>query len=122
MSGIDPLQQGADLMGPVVDMLVERVAHRVAELILDRLGHSSCQEVGEEELLDVEAAARYLSLSKSTIYKLSSSGRLNTVKMGTRSRFRRRDLNHYIKENHRSSDKIVELAAEARSRVTKRLR
>ena len=109
-------------MNSVIDVLVERVAHQVAQLVSDQIGRTSGQDRGEEELLDVDAAARYLSLSKSTVYKLSSTGRLDTVKMGARSRWRLRDLDHYIEENHRSSGKIVELAAEARTRVAKRPR
>ena len=103
-------------MSAVVDLMIDRLAHRVADMVLERIGNICSPETEGEDLLDVEGAAQYLSLSKSTVYKLSSSGQLDTVKMGARSRFRRSDLDRYVEENHRGSGKIVALAAEARSR------
>lgn len=64
--------------------------------------------------MDVAEAAEYLNLAISTVYKLSSSGRLASVKFG-RLMFRRVDLDAYIAEHRRDGRQVVALATTARS-------
>jgi len=47
-------------------------------------------------LLDAEAAARYLSCSRSTIYKLLTTGDLRGVKVGRSRRFTPSELQAYV--------------------------
>lgn len=88
MSGTNPLQrEREDLVGSIIDLLVERMAHRVAELVSDQLGRIGDQVLGEDELLDVDAATRYLSLSRSTIYALSIVGKIPEARLVERQLF-----------------------------------
>jgi excisionase family DNA binding protein len=53
----------------------------------------------ESPLLDADAAAAYLSVSKGYLYKLTSQRRLGFVKYGQSLRFRRKDLDAFIEEH-----------------------
>lgn len=59
---------------------------------------SSSEHTNEqaESLLSVEAVARALSLSKSTVYTLCWEGQLPSMKLGRRRMIRRSDLIAYI--------------------------
>jgi len=94
MSGASPLQGGGeDLLSSVIDVLVERVAHRVAELVMDQNGRTSGQVQGEEDQqLDVDVAARYLPPSRSTIYALSTVGKIPEAQLVGRQPFGVEDL------------------------------
>jgi excisionase family DNA binding protein len=73
-------------------------------------------------LLNVEQAAAYLSLSPSTVYKLSSRGELPHVKLGGRLRFRRGDLDAYIERHKAGRDEVLAHARSARAREKNRRR
>lgn len=53
------------------------------------------------ELLDIHEAARYLTVSERTIYREIQRGRLRVVKMGGATRFRRAELDRYIRAAER---------------------
>lgn len=53
------------------------------------------------ELLDIHEAARYLTVSERTIYREIQRGRLRVVKMGGTTRFRRAELDRYIRAAER---------------------
>ena len=92
MSGVGPFKKGDGLMGSAIEEVVERLAHRGAELIFDQIGCISSQEQGEEEqLLDVDVAARYLPPSRSTIHALSIVKRISEAQLVGRQPFRVED-------------------------------
>ncbi len=105
-----------DLLDAGLEELVETVAARTAELVLQRLTSNErmADEPSHQGLLNVGEAAAYLSLSVSSMYKLSSSGRLTSVKMGGRLRFRRSDLDRYVAGHRRGQNVVEELARKAR--------
>ena len=50
----------------------------------------------EQELLSLEAAAEFLCVSKSTLYRLLGQGKLHGMKAGKQWRFRKEDLVAYM--------------------------
>ena len=85
----------------VLDVLADRVAARIGEHLAGGVhdkGASQCAG-----LVDVRGAASLLSLSASTIYKLSAAGRIPGVHLGSRLLFRVKDLEDYVNRNwHRA--------------------
>lgn len=70
--------------------LIEAVAQRTAEILEERLPHRP------EPYLDVDGAAEYLACSRDRIYDLCRDGRLTPYKDGSRSLFRRGDLDEWL--------------------------
>jgi excisionase family DNA binding protein len=54
--------------------------------------------VGDRILLDVRTAAAVLSLGKTTVNELAAAGQIRSVKVGRRTLFRRRDLEHFASQ------------------------
>jgi len=61
-------------------------------------------------LLGVEAAAKRLGLSTSTVYKRGQRGHLPCIKDGSRVLFRPADLDAYAEARRRSPDRVRALA------------
>jgi excisionase family DNA binding protein len=60
----------------------------------------------KDRLMDVQEAAGYLGIKPKTIYNLSSKGDIPKLKAGGALRFRRSDLDRWLKEgakNQRSA-------------------
>jgi len=57
---------------------------------------SEVSEMPDRELLSLEAAAEFLYVSKSTMYRLLTQGKLHGMKAGKQWRFRREDLVAYM--------------------------
>lgn len=55
------------------------------------------------ELLDLEEAAGYLSVSRRTVYREVRRGKLRMVKVGGSTRFRKSELERYIKASEQGS-------------------
>ena len=106
-----------DLLSAGLEEVVEMLAERTAEILLQKMkldqGAFGAVDMGAE-MMDVMQAAEYLRLSSSTLYKLSSRGKLAVVKLGGRVRFRRADLDAYVAEHRRDGKKVLTLATEAR--------
>jgi excisionase family DNA binding protein len=66
--------------------LVEAIARQVADELAERMPDRP------EPYLNVEQAAEYLAAPKSRVYDLVRDGRLTPYKDGSRSLFRREDL------------------------------
>ncbi|TCM54940.1 excisionase family DNA binding protein [Rhizobium sp. PP-F2F-G48] len=58
--------------------------------------------------MSIQSAAKYLSLSRSGIYRLINSGTLNRVKIGGRSVIRRADADALLGASHDSSVALTE--------------
>lgn len=71
--------------------LVEEVAQRAAELVLERLGQASASSP-ESELVGVEEAAAFLRAKPQRVYDLLSAGRLTRHKDGARVLVSRAEL------------------------------
>ena len=83
---------GAALSLAIPEALVEAVAQRVAELLVERLP----AQHGPEPWLDVDAAAVYLACRPHRVYDLVAEGRVRCAKDGRRSLFRREWLDVYL--------------------------
>jgi excisionase family DNA binding protein len=77
----------------VVDGLVATISERVLEE-LSRRQPDTCNGL----YMNTEQAARYLACSHQRIYDLVSAGRLSAFKEGTRSLYRRDDLDALVQE------------------------
>jgi excisionase family DNA binding protein len=69
--------------------VVESVAERTAEIVIERLGEP-------DGYMDVEGAARFLSCPKSRIYALTSAARVPHHRDGTRLLFDRGELRRWV--------------------------
>jgi excisionase family DNA binding protein len=65
------------------DLLVERLAQRVVELLDER-------DASPPPLLDAAQAARYLGIDRSAVYAMAKDGRLPAIKLGDTDRPRLR--------------------------------
>jgi len=72
------------------DKLVERIAHRAAELVADR------EAATASPWLDTQGAADYLAAKPSRIHDLVQLGHLHPHRDGRRLLFRREDLDAYV--------------------------
>ncbi len=50
-------------------------------------------------LVDMESAAKYLSIKKSSLYQLCMRKQITVVKIGRLNKFRKSDLNNFISQN-----------------------
>ena len=66
-----------------------------------------------EQLLSIQQAAEFLSLSVPTLYSKVSKGELPVMKRGKRLYFSRTELMEYIKEGRKKSNAEIEAEAEA---------
>lgn len=73
------------------DELLERLAHRVADLLADRDAPAEA-----EGFLDVTGAANFLACPPSRVYALTSAGRLPVHRDGSRLLFTRDELRDYV--------------------------
>ena len=74
-----------------LDELVERVAQRAADIVVER---QEAQAV--EPYLSVEEAASYLACKSKRVYDLTSQRRVPFLKDGSRVLLRRSDLDAYL--------------------------
>ncbi|MGR3309276.1 MAG: helix-turn-helix domain-containing protein [Candidatus Brocadiales bacterium] len=56
-------------------------------------------EIVKNGLLDMEEAALYLNIKKSTLYQMSMRHQIPVVKIGRLNRFRKVDLDAFINSN-----------------------
>ena len=66
-----------------------------------------------EQLLSIQQAAEFLSLSVPTLYSKVSKGELPVMKRGKRLYFSRTELMEYIKEGRKKSNAEIEQEAKA---------
>ena len=62
----------------------------------DRISNSTTAVAGPDELLTLDDAAEYLSVSKPTLYRMLERGDVKASKVGRQWRFRRSDLDIYL--------------------------
>ncbi len=53
----------------------------------------------DEGMMGMDQAAKYLSIKKSTLYQLRSRKKITVVKIGNLNKFRKADLDDFIKQN-----------------------
>ena len=55
-----------------------------------------------EELLTLEELARYLKISKPTLYKMVEKGRIPALKIANQWRFKKDDINRWLEKQRKS--------------------
>jgi excisionase family DNA binding protein len=78
----------------ISDDVVEAIAARAAEIVLEQIGRESTSPVSP--YLSVGEAAEYARCSRQRIYDLLSSGRLTRHKDGSRVLVERAELDRYL--------------------------
>lgn len=53
----------------------------------------------DDGLMGMESAAKYLSIKKSSLYQLCMRKKVSVVKIGRLNKFRKADLDDFIKQN-----------------------
>ena len=85
------------------------------KILIDR-NHKEKEEtfpqVIEDKLLNIEEAAEYLDLAKSTVYSKISRGELPSMKRSKRVYFSKNELTNYLKEGRRKTNAELEKDAE----------
>jgi excisionase family DNA binding protein len=104
-------------LGPLVDVLVERIASRVGEHVA--LGAApSCSS----PWLSVEEAAEHLRCKPKRLYDLVSQQRVPVHRDGSRLLFHRDELDGYLRAADTSLTPAADLALASRSRDGSRTR
>ena len=95
--------------------VIEARLSSIENLILDLKHNPLRVEPTEhpEQLLSIQQAAEFLSLSVPTLYSKVSKGELPVMKRGKRLYFSRTELMEYIKEGRKKSNAEIEAEAEA---------
>ncbi len=60
-----------------------------------------------ESLMDMEPAAKYLSIKKSSLYQLCMRKQITVVKIGRLNKFRKTDLDDFINQNVVEAEKLL---------------
>lgn len=81
------------------------------EALLEKKSTESIAET--DELLTVNDAAKFLSLSVPTIYTKISKGELPVMKRSKRCYFSKSDLVNYLKQGRRQTNSEINTAAQA---------
>lgn len=100
--------------------LPEAVSHLTKEISeIKRLlqEKNSIIQTPEDELLTVEDAASFLSLSVPTVYKLISKGDIPVMKRSKRCYFSKLELLNYLREGRKKTN--LEIEAIAQKRIAK---
>jgi excisionase family DNA binding protein len=86
---------------------IETLLHEIKQTPKDR-----AKEANTDELLTVQDAAKFLSLSVPTVYGLISKGDIPVMKRSKRCYFLRADLIDYLKKGRKMSNSEIEAIAE----------
>ena len=95
------------------ETLISSISERVTANILKAVRNEQPTTDQPEQLLTIQQAAEFLSLSVPTLYSKVSKGELPVMKRGKRLYFSRTELMEYIKEGRKKSNAEIEQEAEA---------
>jgi len=57
-----------------------------------------------EELLTLEELAKYLKISKPTLYKMVEKGKIPALKVANQWRFKKEDINRWLEKQRKSKE------------------
>lgn len=92
--------------------VIEARLSNLENLILDLKHQSFDPTPPGNELLTIEQAAEFLSLTKPTIYTMVSRGIIPSMKRSKRLYFSREDLMNYIKRGRRETNEEIAAGAD----------
>ena len=99
-----------DKLPEAVIMLTKEISE-LKRLVLEKQEQAPQEQT--EQLLTIQEAAEFLSLTVPTMYSKVSKGELPVMKRGKRLYFSRTELMEYIKEGRKKSNAEIEQEAEA---------
>jgi len=99
-----------DKLPEAVTMLTKEVSD-LKRLLIERQEQPHAEQ--PEQLLTIQAAADFLSLTVPTMYSKVSKGELPVMKRGKRLYFSRTELLEYLKDGRKKSNDEIEQEAEA---------
>jgi len=95
------------------EKLISDISERVTANILKAIRNNQPTTDQPEQLLTIQEAAEFLSLTVPTIYSKVSKGELPVMKRGKRLYFSRTELMEYLKQGRKKSNAEIEREAEA---------
>ena len=114
------LEKALDGAAPLLARLVEHLAQRVAELVVQRLEPSLAHSDPDDRLLDVKEAAAHLRLRPSTLYKLSSTGQITKLESLTWYQCTRHSFASHWVADGRPIERLREILGHSTVKVTER--
>jgi excisionase family DNA binding protein len=81
------------------------------ELMLKNTSHTVIQTTSVTEILNLERAAEYISLSKSAIYKKTSERNIPHFKKGKKLYFKRSELDEWLTQNRIKTNSEIDQQA-----------
>lgn len=93
------------------ETLIRRISDQVTENLLVALSKQETANSFTQDHLTVVEAAKFLSLSPSTIYGLVHEGKIPSMKPSKHLYFAKSDLLEYLKKNKRKSSQDLEAEA-----------
>ncbi len=95
-----------EILEPIIDDCLTRAMNKYINTI-------AFDQPSETGVIDISSAAKYLSLSKSTIYQLISKRRIPHYKQGKRVYFRKDELDKWITNGRVKTQEEIESEADA---------
>ena len=102
------------------EKLISSISERVTANILKAVRNEQPPTDQPEQLLTIQEAAEFLSLTVPTMYSKVSKGELPVMKQGKRLYFSRTELMEYVKAGRKKSNAEIEQEAEAYLSNTKK--
>lgn len=95
------------------ETLISSISERVTANILKAVQNNNPTTDQPEQLLTIQEAAEFLSLTVPTIYSKVSKGELPVMKRSKRLYFSRTELLEYLKDGRKKSNAEIEAEAKA---------
>jgi excisionase family DNA binding protein len=95
------------------ETLISSISERVTANILKAVRNEQPTTDQPEQLLTIQEAAKFLSLTVPTMYSKVSKGELPVMKRSKRLYFSRTELLEYLKQGRKKSNAEIEQEAEA---------
>lgn len=95
------------------EKLISSISERVTANILKAVRNEQTPISHAEQLLTVQEAAEFLSLTVPTMYSKVSKGELPVMKRGKRLYFSRTELLEYLKDGRKKSNAEIDQEAKA---------
>ena len=95
------------------EILISRISEKVTANILKAVRNEQPPTDQPEQLLTIQEAAEFLSLTVPTMYSKASKGEISVMKRSKRLYFSRTELMEYVKAGRKKSNAEIEQEAKA---------
>lgn len=102
------------------EKLIQSISEQVTANIIEAVFSENKVESQKKDLLTVQEAGEFLSLSVPTIYSKVSRGELPVMKQGKRLYFSRAELLEFLKAGRRKTNKEIEAEGASYLRTNKK--